>query len=149
MSLAAIHITKKELGLTEAEYRAILREVAGVESAKYLDESGDRAVMARLYAIRDERRQAAKKRVKTPTERKIWRLWLGCEKNPGLRSYLPQPERTVSYLLGFVRRASGNQKIQEVDDLASLTRKQAYHTIEALKLRLDHEREKVAQEVPF
>ena len=149
MSLAAIHITKKELGLTEAEYRAILREVAGVESAKYLDESGDRAVMARLYAIRDERRQAAKKRVKTPTERKIWRLWLGCEKNPGLRSYLPQPERTVSYLLGFVRRASGNQKIQEVDDLASLTRKQAYHTIEALKLRLEHEREKVAQEVPF
>lgn len=148
MSLAAIHIIKKELGLPEAEYRAILREVAGVDSAKYLDEFGDRAVMARLYAIRDERREA-KKRVKTPTERKIWRLWLGCEKNPGLRSYLPQPERTVSYLLGFVRRASGNQKIQEVDDLASLTRKQAYHTIEALKLRLKHEREKVAQEVPF
>ena len=148
MSLAAIHIIKKELGLPEAEYRAILREVAGVDSAKYLDEFGDRAVMARLYAIRDERREA-KKRVKTPTERKIWRLWLGCEKNPGLRSYLPQPERTVSYLLGFVRRASGNQKIQEVDDLASLTRKQAYHTIEALKLRLEHEREKVAQEVPF
>lgn len=148
MSLAAIHIIKKELGLPEAEYRAILREVAGVDSAKYLDEFGDRAVMARLYAIRDERREA-KKRVKTPTERKIWRLWLGCEKNPGLRSYLPQPERTVSYLLGFVRRASGNQKIQEVDDLASLTRKQAYHTIEALKLRLEHERARVAQEVPF
>lgn len=149
MSLAAIHIIKKELGLTEAEYRAILREVAGVDSAKYLDESGDRAVMARLYALRDERREAAKKRVKTPTERKIWRLWLGCEKNPGLRSYLPQPERTVAYLLGFVRRASGNQKIQEADDLAGLTRKQAYHTIEALKLRLEHERASVAQEVPF
>ena len=60
MSLAAIHILWKELALTEAEYRAILREVAGVDSAKYLDESGDRAVMARLYALRDERRQAAK-----------------------------------------------------------------------------------------
>ena len=107
MSLAAIHITKKELGLTESEYRAILREVAGVDSAKYLDESGDRAVMARLYALRDERRQAAKKRVKTPTERKIWALWLGGDDRPGLRNYLPQPERTASYLLGFVRRASG------------------------------------------
>ena len=61
MSLAAIHILRKELGLTESEYRAILREVAGVDSAKYLDESGDRAVMARLYAIRDERREAAKR----------------------------------------------------------------------------------------
>ena len=77
MSLAAIHIAKKELALTDAEYRAILREVAGVDSAKYLDAAGDRAVMARLYALRDERRGAAPKRVKTPTERKIWRLWLG------------------------------------------------------------------------
>lgn len=149
MSLAAIHILRKELGLTEAEYRAILREVAGVDSAKYLDESGDRAVMARLYALRDERREAAKKRVKTPTERKIWRLWLGCEKNPGLRSYLPQPERTASYLLGFVRRASGNAEIMQPEDLARLTRRQAYRTIEALKLRLEHERASVAQEVPF
>lgn len=149
MSLAAIHILRKELGLTEAEYRAILREVAGVDSAKYLDESGDRAVMARLYALRDERREAAKKRVKTPTERKIWRLWLGCEKNPGLRSYLPQPERTASYLLGFVRRASGNAEIMQPEDLARLTRRQAYRTIEALKLRLEHERARVAQEVPF
>lgn len=149
MSLAAIHILWKELGLTESEYRAILREVAGVDSAKYLDESGDRAVMARLYALRDERREAAKKRVKTPTERKIWRLWLGCEKNPGLRSYLPQPERTVAYLLGFVRRASGNAEIMQPEDLARLTRRQAYRTIEALKLRLEHERASVAQEVPF
>ena len=149
MSLAASHILWIERGLTESEYRAILREVAGVDSAKYLDESGDRAVMARLYALRDERREAAKKRVNTPTERKIWRLWLGCEKNPGLRSYLPEPERTVSYLLGFVRRASGNAEIMQPEDLARLTRRQAYRTIEALKLRLEHERASVAQEVPF
>lgn len=149
MSLAAIHIKKKELTLTDAEYRAILREVAGVDSAKHLDAAGDRAVMARLYALLDERRGAAPKRVKTPTERKIWRLWLGDEDDPGLRSYLPQPERTVAYLLGFVRRASGNQKIQEADDLAGLTRKQAYHTIEALKSRLEQERKSIAQEVPF
>lgn len=149
MSLAAIHILRKELNLTESEYRALLREVAGVESAKYLDESGDRAVMARLYAIRDERRGAAPKRVKTPTERKIWRLWLGDEDDPGLRSYLPQPERTVAYLLGFVRRASGNQKIQKADDLAGLTPDQSKNTIEALKGRLEQERKSIAQEVPF
>ena len=149
MSLAAIHIAKKELALTDAEYRVILQQVAGVSSAKYLDAAGDRAVMARLYALRDERRGAAVKRVKTPAERKIWALWLGCENDPGLRSYLPQPERTVAYLLGFVRRASGNQKIQEADDLAGLTRQQAYHAIEALKSRLEQERKSIAREVPF
>ena len=149
MSVAAIKILQKELGLTDAEYRAILREVAGVDSAKHLDAAGDRAVMARLYALRDERRGAAPKRVKTPTERKIWRLWLGREDDPGLRSYLPQPERTVAYLLGFVRRASGNQKIQEACDLACLTRQQAYHTIEALKSCLEQERKSIAREVPF
>lgn len=149
MSLAAIHIAKKELALTDADYRAILREVAGVDSAKYLDAAGDRAVMARLYALRDERRGAAQKRVKTPTERKIWRLWLGRENDPGLRSYLPQPERTVAYLLGFVRRASGNQKIQEADDLAGLTPDQSKNTIEALKGRIEQERKSIAREVPF
>ena len=89
MSLAAIHIAKKELALTDAEYRTILQQVASVSSAKYLDAAGDRAVMARLYALRDERRGAAAKRVKTPAERKIWALWLGGENDPGLRSYLP------------------------------------------------------------
>ena len=149
MSLAAIHILRKELGLTESEYRAILREVAGVESAKYLDESGDRAVMARLYAIRDERRKSEKSRVKSPAERKIWALWLGGDDRPGLRNYLPAQDRTANYLLGFVRRASGNSAITKAADLSSLTGKEAYRTIEALKLRLEHEREKVAQEVPF
>lgn len=149
MSLAAIHIVKKELALTDAEYRAILRETAGVDSAKYLDAAGDRAVMSRLYALRDERSKTAATRVKTPAERKIWALWLGSDDAPGLRSYLPQPERTVAYLLGFVRRASGNQKIQTAGDFADLTRQQAYHTIEALKKRLEQERRSIAQEVPF
>lgn len=43
MSLAAIHIAKKELALTDAEYRAILWETAGVDSVKHLDAAGDRS----------------------------------------------------------------------------------------------------------
>lgn len=41
MSLAAIHIAKKELALTDAEYCAILWETAGVDSVKHLDAAGD------------------------------------------------------------------------------------------------------------
>ncbi len=38
--LAVIHIVKKELGLTDDEYRDILKREAGVSSAKDLDDRG-------------------------------------------------------------------------------------------------------------
>jgi len=43
--LALIHIVKKELGLSDAEYRAILQKAAGVRSAKELDEEKFRVLM--------------------------------------------------------------------------------------------------------
>ncbi|MFZ5798805.1 MAG: DUF1018 domain-containing protein [Desulfobulbus sp.] len=43
--LAVIHIVKKELGLSDDEYRDILAKHAGVRSAKDLDEAGFRRLM--------------------------------------------------------------------------------------------------------
>ena len=43
--LALIHIVKKELNLSDSQYRAILHEAAGVESAKDLDEVKFRSLM--------------------------------------------------------------------------------------------------------
>ena len=43
--LALIHIVKKELGLSDNEYRDILELYAGVRSAKDLDEKGFRKLM--------------------------------------------------------------------------------------------------------
>jgi hypothetical protein len=43
--LAVIHIVKKELGLSDEEYRDILEQHAGVRSAKDLDEQGFRRLM--------------------------------------------------------------------------------------------------------
>lgn len=43
--LAVIHIVKKELGLSDDEYRDILEKYAGVRSAKNLDEKGFRRLM--------------------------------------------------------------------------------------------------------
>ena len=143
MSLAAIHLLKKELGLSDTEYRTILRDTAGVASAAQLDEIGDRAVMSRLYSLRDASRQTAVRPAKTPTEAKIWALWYE------LKGYLPKQEQTLAYLLGFVRRAAGNQDVKEAGDLAGLTGKESYNVIEALKRRLEQERATVAQEVPF
>ncbi len=43
--LAVIHIVKKELGLTDDEYRNILQQEAGVRSAKDLDDQGFQRLM--------------------------------------------------------------------------------------------------------
>jgi len=43
--LAVIHIVKRELGLSDEEYRGILEREAGVRSARDLDEAGFRRLM--------------------------------------------------------------------------------------------------------
>jgi len=50
--LAVIHIVKKELNLSEEEYRKILHEAAGVSSAKELDDEKFRKVMS--YFVRSK-----------------------------------------------------------------------------------------------
>lgn len=43
--LAVIHIVKKELGVSDQEYRDIMEKVTGVRSAKDLDETGFQKLM--------------------------------------------------------------------------------------------------------
>ena len=128
--LAAIHIAKKEAGLSEKNYRQLLDEVAGVPSAKYLSDDGYQAVMRELKGIQYDNQSKAKARPKSPAERKIWALWYD------LRNYLPIQERTAAYLCGFARRASGCDELPSLGDLSA---QQAYRVIEALKARLAQE----------
>ncbi len=48
---ALIHVAKKQLGLTDAEYRAILRRMGDVESSKDLDREGFELVMQYMAAL--------------------------------------------------------------------------------------------------
>ena len=49
--LALVHVAKRELALTDQEYRAILMEEAGVSSASMLTPPGVDAVMRRFKAL--------------------------------------------------------------------------------------------------
>ncbi|HEB69381.1 MAG TPA: DUF1018 domain-containing protein [Desulfobulbus sp.] len=53
--LAVIHIVKRELGLTDDEYRDILQRETGVRSAKDIDEKGFRRLMRSFAAGRQYR----------------------------------------------------------------------------------------------
>ncbi len=49
--LAKIHIAKKQLGMDDTTYRAMLQEVAGVESAADLTAAGRREVLSHLRRV--------------------------------------------------------------------------------------------------
>ena len=144
MSLAAIHILKKELQLSDADYRKILTDVAKVRSAKELDEAGDKAVMRHLYQLREQRSQARRQASKLPAEKRIWGMWYE------LCTLIPEQNCRSGYLAGFINKVV---RVDIVDgryiDLKKLTAFEQKQVIEALKKRIDYEREKLAAEVPF
>ncbi|MBU2590553.1 MAG: regulatory protein GemA [Nitrospinae bacterium] len=55
--LAVIHIVKKELGLSDEEYRDILKKAAGVSTSKDLDERGFRKLMNNFVRSRHYRNE--------------------------------------------------------------------------------------------
>jgi len=134
MSVAAIKIAQKQLALPDQEYRQLLIGLTGKASSTQLTAEESRRVLHELH-----RRLAT--RPKTPTESKLWALWLD------LCQYLPEAERNPEYFVGMDNRASG-AAIHIVYELAELTPKQAYKAIEALKDRRDFEAAKAAP-VPF
>ena len=141
MSIKAIHTIKGKLGLSDADYRALLMREAGVSSSRDLTPEGDKAVMSALRAMeRGPQPTGARSRA----EAKIWALWYA------IKPYLPEAERTVPYLLGICGRVIG-YKIRSAGYLPRLDGQEKYKIIEALKARLKQEEWTFSQKngVPF
>ena len=73
--LAKIHIARKELGLQEAEYRALLQRVGRVESAKALSDKAAAAVIAEFKRLGWEPRESKRAPAERADIRKIYALW--------------------------------------------------------------------------
>ena len=117
--LAVMHIMKKELALCDEEYRSILMQTAGVESAKSLDELGFRKLMN--YLVRDRR----------------YRLSPGgmtLRQKLFIRSLANNLNWTADHLANFITKYYHKGKLEE------LTRKEAMHLIESLKNVREHRR---------
>lgn len=121
-SLAKIHIARKDLGLDEDSYRAILLRVAGADSAAKLGAAGHAAVLAEFQRLgwKASPKEFNGKRSGKPGVRLIFGLWteLG---NLGLVT----PTRPA--LFAFVKRQTG------VDNPDWLTPVDVNKVIEGLK----------------
>lgn len=80
--LAKIHIARKELGLQEAEYRALLQRVARVESAKDLSDRAAAAVIAEFKRLGWEPRESKRAPAERADVRKIYALWGALQPGP-------------------------------------------------------------------
>lgn len=112
--LAAIHVLKSKLQLSDEDYRALLVQLTGQNSAKLLSErqradlrdhlqkQAERMGVAKPTRGRPytAKRFAQKKAEASPKERKVWALWNQLHRDGRLRDNSPQAlnawvERTV------------------------------------------------------
>jgi phage gp16-like protein len=117
--LAKVHIAKKELGLDEATYRAVLVRVTGRESAGACGEAQLDAVLEEFKRLGWKPPEKRRPKSENPQVRMIWALW--AELCPSLR------DGSAAALRSFCRRMT------RVDDPEWLDGKQANLVIEALK----------------
>lgn len=115
--LAKIHLAKRELGLNEAAYRALLARVSGLDSAAQLDAAGRRRVLAELRRLGWRPMATAV----SGQARLIRVLWLRLHRAGAVH------ERSEQAMNAFARRLTG------VGEVRRLNSRQANTVIEALK----------------
>ncbi|WP_208438024.1 regulatory protein GemA [Bartonella taylorii] len=125
MSLAAIHLGKRALGLDDETYRALLYRLTGKQSAKDLNFSEKRLVVAEMKAYGFA---PSVKRLEGKYAKKLQALWIAGWNLGIIR------DRSDKALLGFVKRQTGIDHIRFLRDGDDAGR-----AIEALKSWLQRE----------
>lgn len=104
--LARVHIAKKELGLSDEDYRAALGSLFGKESAKFLTDAELDALIAHFQDHGwDGRGRGRRRRAQDPQSRKIRALWLRLHDAGAVRDPSEQA------LGAFARRMTGKQSL--------------------------------------
>lgn len=110
--LALIHIVKKELGISDPDYRCLLKRIAGVESSRDLDEAGFRTLM-RFFVRSDYYRANS--------------FGMTLKQKLFIKALVSQLGWEETHLRNFVH------KYYRREGYDVLTRKEASHLIESLK----------------
>ena len=140
--LARIHILKKELNLSDSEYRIMLRNGFSAGSSAQLGEDELAQLAATMDGMKRERHSAPTGNLKK-SSRKIWAAWYE------LRQYLPAGKRSANYLCGIAAKNAPNiSVINGVLDFDLVPDEQAAGIIKSLINAARREKKKLA-DVPF
>lgn len=134
--LAQIHIAKKELGLDDETYRAMLWTCARVHSSADLDHAGRAKVLDHLKGLgwKSGRQKRNKKPTNDPRYGVIRELWLELHANGVVND--PSEQATIRFIKNQTK----------IDSFEWLSTKQVSSLIERLKQWLKRTQNKVAIE---
>ena len=119
--IAKIQIAKKELGMADDDYRALLLRITGKDSSTKLTDAQRIAVLAEFARLGWNNGKPAFKKSSKLHVRKVWALWSAmCDDD------IPEV-KTRAALVAFIQRQAN------VDDPEWLTVDQSYKVIEGLK----------------
>lgn len=124
--IAKIHVAKKQLGLNDDDYRAVLLDVGGAASAADMADAKLVAVVRHFEArgfTATARKPGTPRRADSPMALKARALWISLHQLGAIE------DGSEAALEGFARRQLGVTKMQWADQA------QGYKLIEALKAR--------------
>ncbi|QXL84101.1 regulatory protein GemA [Comamonas sp. NLF-1-9] len=122
--LAAIHVLKHKLAMSDDDYRALLLHLTGYSSAKALSASEQARVRRHLQKLAEPAQATTPDRAvwdATPMERKVWALW----KQLGRDGIIA--DTSAPALRAWIKRQNG------MEDLRFCDWPQLSRLIEALK----------------
>lgn len=127
--LAAIHVARKQLGLEEDDYRAVLSRVTGKRSSKGMSEAERAAVLDEFRRLGFKPvSKARSKGLQGPYAKKLQALWIAAW-NLGIVR-----DRRDEAMISFVKRQTGLDHMRFLIDAAD-----AKKAIEALKIWIGRE----------
>jgi hypothetical protein len=114
--LKKIQIARRELGLQEAEYRAMLTRVAGVDSAKLLSDRTAEAVLVELKRLGFKPRASTRPKAERADLRKIYALWGALHAGPldreSLRAWVSRRFKVAAP--EFLKPAAAREAIEQL-----------------------------------
>lgn len=143
-SIKMIHTLKSKLGMSEEEYRKILRDRFGVGSSKDLS-APDQRMLAGILRGLDTSDKSDRSDLSginlAKTSRMIWRQFFDLQKHIGRRG--------ANYLAGIIGKVCGGECEQRIRqgvrlNLDDLDPREAHKVIEALKERLQWQEDQEA-----
>lgn len=125
--IGVVHVARKQLGLADADYRAILAGRAGVDSAADLDQAGFDSVMAYFTALGfrsdwTKRTFGERRGMATPAQvdlvRSLWAAYHGPdEREAALNGWLARYHKVSA--LRFVTRAKAQAVVTALKAMAA------------------------------
>lgn len=111
MSLSRIHIAKAQLGLDDDTYRALLARIAGVRSAKDLNQLQMRAVLAEFQRLGWTPRPGTRQGRAKPRPAKSRKAIMG-----KVEALLAEAKRPWSYADSMARHMFAVERVEWLDD---------------------------------